>query len=111
MSGTDEELEFVHAQGMDHVTYILIMFRYVIMSLTFNHYPIGFLSLYHSLAFLLYTLIVSLINLYAGSGRNASPSSGDIFEMAAVATNWYSRVPETPVDVEPRTDHVIGDDD
>lgn len=27
MSATDEELKFVHAQGMDHVTYILIMFR------------------------------------------------------------------------------------
>lgn len=31
MSATDEELEFVHAQGMDHVTYILIMFRFVIL--------------------------------------------------------------------------------
>jgi len=27
MSATDEELEFVHDNGMDHVTYILIMFR------------------------------------------------------------------------------------
>lgn len=27
MSGTDEELEFVHNNEMDHVTYILIMFR------------------------------------------------------------------------------------
>lgn len=29
MSATDEELEFVHDNEMDHVTYILIMFRYV----------------------------------------------------------------------------------
>jgi hypothetical protein len=28
MSATDEELDFVHDNGMDHVTYILIMFRY-----------------------------------------------------------------------------------
>lgn len=67
----------------------------------------------NSIAFLLYTLIISLINLYATSGRNASPASGsDIFEMAATATNWYSRVPETPVDTEPRMNtHILGDDD
>lgn len=29
MSATDEELHFVHDEGMDHVTYILIMFRLV----------------------------------------------------------------------------------
>ena len=29
MSATDEELRYVHEGGMDHVTYILIMFRYV----------------------------------------------------------------------------------
>jgi hypothetical protein len=29
MSATDEELDYVHDSGMDHVTYILIMFRYV----------------------------------------------------------------------------------
>ena len=29
MSATDEELQYVHESGMDHVTYILIMFRYV----------------------------------------------------------------------------------
>jgi hypothetical protein len=26
---TDEELQYVHESGMDHVTYILIMFMYV----------------------------------------------------------------------------------
>ena len=29
MSATDEELKFVHDNGMDHVTYLLIMFRFV----------------------------------------------------------------------------------
>lgn len=30
MSATDEELQYVHEGGMDHVTYILIMFRYAL---------------------------------------------------------------------------------
>lgn len=29
MSATDEELDFVHDNDMDHVTYTLIMFRWV----------------------------------------------------------------------------------
>jgi hypothetical protein len=29
MSATDEELQFAHDSSMDHVTYLLIMFRYV----------------------------------------------------------------------------------
>lgn len=33
MSATDEELDYVHDSGMDHVTYILIAFRYVWSSL------------------------------------------------------------------------------
>ena len=33
MSATDEELHYVHDGGMDHVTYILISFRYVWFSL------------------------------------------------------------------------------
>lgn len=28
MSATDEELDFIHDLDMDHVTYVLIMFRY-----------------------------------------------------------------------------------
>jgi hypothetical protein len=31
MSGTDEELKFVHDNEMDHVTYILIMFRCLLL--------------------------------------------------------------------------------
>ena len=30
MSATDEELHFISKTGMDHVTYVLIMFRFVI---------------------------------------------------------------------------------
>ncbi|KAH9958845.1 hypothetical protein BC827DRAFT_1217377 [Russula dissimulans] len=98
MSATDEELEYVHEGGMDHVTYVLITF---------------------SMAFLLYTHIVFLITLYATSGRNASDAppmkdaSGAI-ELTATTTSsrerargaWYSRVrTEEPVA------HVIGNDE
>ncbi|KAI0249682.1 hypothetical protein BJV78DRAFT_1324829 [Lactifluus subvellereus] len=93
MSGTDEELRYVHEGGMDHVTYILIMF---------------------SIALLLYTHVVFLITLYATSGRNAPDgasmknTSGAI-ELTTTPTAsrgaWYSRVrTEEPV-------HVIGNDE
>lgn len=93
MSATDEELQYVHDGGMDHVTYILIMFRYgisnslsFVMCLTRPLFSFPFLfsffrptsSFLHiprhdpqSIAFLLYTHIVFLITLYATSGRNA----------------------------------------
>ncbi|KAI9440867.1 hypothetical protein H4582DRAFT_1939818 [Lactarius indigo] len=94
MSATDEELHYVHESGMDHVTYILIMF---------------------SIAFLLYAHIVFLVTLYATSGRNApdaapmkDTSSGAIELTAAHTTprgGWYSRVrSEEPM-------HVIGNDE
>ncbi|KAJ7614655.1 hypothetical protein DFH06DRAFT_1240565 [Mycena polygramma] len=91
MSGTDEELEFVHANEMDHVTYLLIMY---------------------SIAFILYALIVFVIHLYATTGRNA-PSKDrnrDSIPMTATRGNakWYSRVPnaesQSPL-------HVLGEDD
>ncbi|KAI0954682.1 hypothetical protein AcW1_006493 [Taiwanofungus camphoratus] len=89
ISATDEELDFVHDEGMDHVTYILIMF---------------------SLSFLLYTVIVSLINLYATSGRNAPSSTGiDHGIELAPTSKWYARVPVADVDAGPH--HVIGEDD
>lgn len=31
MSGTDEELQYVNGKGMDHVTYLLIMFRFAVL--------------------------------------------------------------------------------
>jgi hypothetical protein len=107
MSATDEELKYVHEGGMDHVTYILIMF---------------------SIAFLLYTHIVFLITLYATSGLNASDAAAaaasmtkyggrarararapGAIELTAARTAsrgaWYSRVrTEEPM-------HVIGEEE
>ncbi|KAF5362445.1 hypothetical protein D9756_002412 [Leucocoprinus leucothites] len=91
MSATDEELDFVHDNGMDHVTYILIMF---------------------SMAFLIYTFIIYLIYLYTASGRNAADKGKKIENIEMPGTAWYSRVPneaETPTSSIPL--HVIGDDD
>jgi hypothetical protein len=91
MSATDEELQFVHDNGMDHVTYLLIMF---------------------SIAFILYTLILALINLYSTSGRNAitSNTADNSIEMNPRTTisKWYAPVPSGDVDADR---HVIGDDD
>ncbi|RXW24851.1 hypothetical protein EST38_g1006 [Candolleomyces aberdarensis] len=85
MSATDEELRYVHGKGMDHVTYILIMF---------------------STAFLIYAFIVSLIHLYLTSGRNAtllaaSPADGVEYEMTA------------PGSATPKCEplHVVGEDE
>ncbi|KAI0741246.1 hypothetical protein C8Q80DRAFT_1193325 [Daedaleopsis nitida] len=90
MSATDEELDFVHGEGMDHVTYILIIF---------------------SMAFLLYTLIVTLINLAATSGRNApNAATRDGIELTAATNKWYTPVPAGDRDLEP-ANHIIGDDD
>ncbi|KAF9026309.1 hypothetical protein BDZ89DRAFT_1134884 [Hymenopellis radicata] len=89
MAGTDEELQFVHDNEMDHVTYILIMF---------------------SISFVLYTLIVSLIHLYTVSGRNSAKRGGDSIEMNS--TKWYSRVPNAESNAtEAERHHIIGDDD
>ncbi|KAJ7089836.1 hypothetical protein B0H15DRAFT_839435 [Mycena belliarum] len=87
MSGTDEELKLVHKNEMDHVTYLLIMF---------------------SISFLLYTLIVVIINLYATTGRNA-PAKEDrnTIAMTPSRSKWYSRVPNA----ERGPLHVIGEDD
>ncbi|KAK0466786.1 uncharacterized protein EV420DRAFT_1300036 [Desarmillaria tabescens] len=89
MSATDEEVQFVHDNEMDHVTYVLIMF---------------------SLSFLLYTLIVWMIHLYTVSGRNAPDAKsnlGDNMEMASgIRTKWYSRVPNAE-----ESNHIIGDDE
>ncbi|KAF7309492.1 Protein YTP1 [Mycena indigotica] len=94
MSGTDEELKYVHKNEMDHVTYILIMF---------------------SIAFLLYTLIVFVIGLYPTTGRNANKEDnrGNRIELTTVTTprtKWYSRVPNAPqTPTEPL--HVIGEEE
>ncbi|KAG2011927.1 cytoplasmic protein [Coprinopsis cinerea AmutBmut pab1-1] len=112
MSATNEELEYVHDQGMDHVTYLLIMF---------------------SLAFLIYAFIVFLIHLYSTSGRNAAASSagassasrGMEYEMASTlpasagagTPKWYARVPNAERGGGGQgagngvATHVVGDDD
>jgi len=56
MSATDEELRYVDGLGIDHVTYVLMMF---------------------SLAFLIYTLALLLIRLYFTSGRNGAAARQD----------------------------------
>ncbi|CCM02659.1 uncharacterized protein FIBRA_04763 [Fibroporia radiculosa] len=87
MAATDEELEFVHDEEMDHFTHF---------------HPIP------SLAFIFYTLVVSLINLYSNSGRNATAAAtGDAIEMVPAA-KWYAPVPAAETDVGPV--HIIGDD-
>ncbi|CAK5273818.1 unnamed protein product [Mycena citricolor] len=92
MSATDEELEFVHNNEMDHVTYVLIMY---------------------SIAFLLYTLIVFVVSLYPSTGRNAAPKDDlnniPLTGLAGPATprKWYSRVPNA----EQNALHVIGEDE
>ncbi|KAF7317830.1 hypothetical protein MKEN_00870900 [Mycena kentingensis (nom. inval.)] len=95
MSGTDEELKFVHASEMDHVTYILIMF---------------------SIAFVLYTLIVFVIGLYPTTGRNAPSNErrDNNIELTTPRSKWYSRVPATPSGQTREAErplHVVGEDD
>ncbi|EMD39097.1 hypothetical protein CERSUDRAFT_112790 [Gelatoporia subvermispora B] len=88
MSGTDEELDYANDEGMDHVTYVLIMF---------------------SLAFIVYTLTVSLIHLYTVSGRNAGSSTNtqNGIELEP-RSKWYAPVPGADVEAET---HVLGDID
>ncbi|KAJ6624716.1 hypothetical protein B0H10DRAFT_2005790, partial [Mycena sp. CBHHK59/15] len=86
MSATDEELQFVHDNEMDHVTYILIMF---------------------SIAFLLYALIVFVIHLYATTGLNAAArEDNNSIAMTAPRPKWYSHVPNA----EAGPMHVVGED-
>ena len=108
MSATDEELRFVHDEGMDHVTYLLIMFRYDLTPWQVLTTILHMISL--SLAFIIYTLIVSLIHLYAASGPNAAaaPTDGAIELTPTPTTKWYARVPNAEVDTE---NHVIGDEE
>jgi len=98
MSATDEELEYVHENEMDHVTYILIMY---------------------SIAFVIYTFILTLIHLYSTTGRNASPTPAstttDNIEMTSGGRKWYARVPRDDIGGGGGGGelqlHVIGDDD
>ncbi|KAH9479323.1 Protein YTP1 [Psilocybe cubensis] len=94
MSATDEELDYVHDNQMDHVTYILIVI---------------------SFAFLLYTFIVFLVNMYSTTGRNVSNVSLNTVDESSIEmvtpggrSKWYSRV---PVRGNGAQTHVLGDDD
>lgn len=91
MSATDEELESANDSGMDHVTYTLIML---------------------SLAFTIYTFVLTLINMWGSTGRNASGSaSGSRTARASEdeeEAKWYTRVPDA--DAEPiSSPFVIGE--
>ncbi|KAF7289484.1 hypothetical protein HMN09_01342400 [Mycena chlorophos] len=96
MSATDEELDYVHDNEMDHVTYILIMFRWS-----------------SSISFLIYTHIVFLIGLYPTTGRNAATKEtrSNSIELTAPRSKWYSRVPNAPATPVERPQHVVGEDD
>ncbi|KII86016.1 hypothetical protein PLICRDRAFT_44469 [Plicaturopsis crispa FD-325 SS-3] len=101
ISATDEELRFASDNGMDHVTYILIMY---------------------SIAFLLYAYMLMLMHLYAiGTARRESNGVDVEIEMTGGPRNkWYARVPgvegvqlpDTPRDEFSNTPlHVLGDDE
>lgn len=68
-------------------------------------------SIVHSLAFVLYTLIISLISLYSSSGRNAGETtiSEESIELES-QPKWYSRVPDGEQENLVNS-HVIGGDE
>lgn len=124
MSATDEELQFIHSNEMDHVTYILIMIRYApYMYLHLLLHTLTTKPMICSLAFLLYTLIVSLIHLYTTSGRNAASATGadadadeggiELRTPTTARSKWYARVPnaDASTPLVHHGHHVIGDDD
>ena len=114
MSAIDEELHAARDVGMDHVTYILIMFRSIALLRTIHSVLTYLLS--SSLAFLIYTFVVVLINLWATSGRNASSTPGSSSETDRTSgeveeAKWYQRVPEGEQDAEVlNSPFVIGED-
>lgn len=109
MSATDEELNFVHDNEMDHVTYILIMFRFVLSRLLIA----SITDMILSMAFLIYTFMLVLIHLYTSTGRNASSAINDntnSIELTSVGirSKWYSRVPNADATA---SHHIIGEDE
>lgn len=114
MSATDEELQFVHDNGMDHVTYVLIMFRSVLLLITFHYLLTG--PSPNSIAFFLYSFIVFLIHLYSTTGRNAvdtKRATDANIEMTptAIRSKWYARVPNGDPRYPLAGQHVIGEDE
>ena len=98
---------------MDHVTYVLIMFRCVL------HMFANELSLkafFSSISFFLYTFIVFLIHLYSTTGRNAvdTPRTTDAnieLTPTPIHSKWYARVPNTDPRYPLVGNHVIGEDE
>jgi hypothetical protein len=97
MSATDEELEAVHEEGMDHVTYVLSMY---------------------SIAFLFYLVTVFLLHLYSTSGRNASSAQQPsvIFSAEGIelsdstdTSKWYA--PLSRGEGGSAAVHVLGEDE
>jgi hypothetical protein len=83
------------------------MFRSVLPTLTcFSSLILQFAN---SIAFILYTFVLALINLYSSSGRNAATSNtaDNNIEMnpRSFASKWYARVP-----IEPES-HVVGEEE
>jgi hypothetical protein len=66
----------------------------------------------HSIAFLLYTLILTLIHLYSTTGRNAASENTSVYDNIEMnswfRSKWYSPVPRDDVNTQA---HVLGDDD
>ncbi|KAG2364649.1 hypothetical protein BDR07DRAFT_1607986 [Suillus spraguei] len=97
MSATDEELEAVDKEGMDHVTYVLSMY---------------------SIAFLFYLLTLFLLHLYSTSGRNASSAQQPsvVFATEGIelsdstdASKWYA--PLSREEGRSAAVHVLGEDE
>lgn len=62
----------------------------------------------HSLAFLIYSLVVTLIRLWTTAGRNGSTSGSDGSIELTQTSKWYAPVPSGDVEGER---HVIGEDE
>ena len=107
MSAADEELRYVSGNGIDHVTYVLIMLRQVSPSQI--SFVTRLLTTFHtdSLAFTIYLFVLVLINMWGTTGRHSStaPSSreGGIVQGddEVELDKWYRRVPAGEADAEP----------
>lgn len=115
MSATDEELDFVHDNEMDHVTYVLIMLRLVI-EFHLPSKPLILMIYLRSLAFTIYVFVLLLINIWGTTGRNsisatvAHPQGSQ--EDGLELDKWYQRVPVGETDADPLSPQfVIGEHD
>lgn len=115
ISATDEELDLVHDNEMDHVTYVLIMLRLVI-EFHFPSKPLILMICLRSLAFTIYVFVLLLINMWGTTGRNsisatvAHPQGSQ--EDGLELDKWYQRVPVGETDADPLSPQfVIGEHD